>query len=425
MKEKVIVIGAGAAGLMAAKELAKKGIDVIILEANERIGGRINTILDPAFDLPIESGAEFIHGNLPLTIQLLKTAKINFHPIGDERAFVKNGEWNSSADPIPHWDTLIKKMKDVTTDITIADFLERYFAEEKCESLRSNIRRYAEGFDLADIHTASTIALRNEWMQEEHEQYRINGGYDMLIQYLAQQCKKRGALIYTSCAATKIEWQRDTVKVFTKDGRSFESNKVIITVPVSILQKNNDDQNAIRFEPAIDEQKSAAGKIGYGSVIKIFLQFDHPFWEEKSKDLAFIISDQMVPTWWTQTPDKSATLIGWLGGPSAKALMKADEKIIIKLSLESLAVIFSIEFDTLQSYLKMYKISDWSQDPFSLGAYSFATTQTSEARKLLKRPVQQTLFFAGEGLYEGDYPGTVEAALITGRDVARSITRVK
>jgi monoamine oxidase len=420
MKEKIIVIGGGVSGLMAAKELADKGFEVIILEANERLGGRVNTLIDTKFDMPIESGAEFIHGDLPLTQQLLKKAKINYHPIGEERIFVKDGQWNSPDDPIPHWDLLIKKMKEVKIDITIAHFLEMYFPEEQYESLRLNVKRYAEGFDLADINTASTIALRNEWMNEDEDQYRIDGGYHMLVQYLAQECKKKGALIYTSCAATKIEWGINTVNVSTANGK-FESNKIIITVPLSILQKNNKNQNSIQFTPAIKEQKMAAAQIGFGSVIKIFLQFDTPFWEERSKDIAFIISDQKVPTWWTQIPNKSCILTGWLGGPAAKELTDATDNAIIKIAIESLANIFSIKFETIKSALKVSKIVHWSQDPYSLGGYSFATTQTAAAIKLLQQGVEQTLFFAGEGLYEGDFPGTVEAALTTGRNVAKDI----
>jgi monoamine oxidase len=425
MKEKVIVIGAGAAGLMAAKELTETGIDVTIIEANERLGGRINTILDTSFDMPIEAGAEFIHGNLPLTIGLLKKAKINFHPIGDKRVFVKNGQWNLTDDPIPYWDALIEKMKGVKTDITIADFLTNNFADEKYESLRDNIRRYAEGFDLADINTASTIALRNEWMQEEEQQYRIDGGYHMLIEYLAQECKRSGVLIYRSCAAKKIEWQNNKVKIFTADGKIFESNKVLITLPISILQKNNDEKNSIEFEPAINVQKAAAADIGYGSVIKICLQFDRSFWEERSKEISFIISDQKIPTWWIQMPARSSMLTGWLGGPNAKALMHTDESIIVESSLESLANIFSIEYDILKARLQANKVIDWSRDLYSLGAYSFATTQTAGAKKILQQGIQQTLFFAGEALYDGDSPGTVEAALTSGKNVAKHIIQLK
>jgi len=262
-------------------------------------------------------------------------------------------------------------------------------------------------------------------MNEEEDQYRIDGGYHMLIQYLAQECKKKGALLYTSCAAAVINWENDAVKISTATGKIFEAGKAVITVPLSILQKNNKDENALQFKPAIKEQKAAASQIGFGAVIKIFLQFDTPFWEERSKDLTFIISDQQVPTWWTQIPNKSNMLTGWLGGPTAKELINAKESAIVKMALESLANIFLIDYTILKTKLTAHKIIHWAKDPYSAGAYSFATTQTSAARKLLRQGVEQTLFFAGEGIYEGESPGTVEAALTSGRDVARDIIRLK
>jgi monoamine oxidase len=421
MDNSILIIGAGAAGLMAGRELSRTGEKVIILEAREYPGGRICTENEKGFREVIESGAEFVHGQLALTLELLKEAGIDYQTVEDKFYRVKKGEWKQQDDFIEGWDDLLQKMRELQVDMTLFSFLGTCFAGEKYVLLREAVRSYAEGFDAADINTASVFALRTEWTHEEEKQYRIKGGYRQLINYLEDQCRKNGCTIHTAETVNKIEWEHNQVKIITDRGRTFMGNKVIITVPIGILQ-NRSDKAAITFVPAIDDYLYAAGQIGYGTVIKIILQFRQTFWKKQADEIGFILSDEPIPTWWTQLPDENPVLTGWLGGPRTKALQYADAStVILDRAMVSLSSIFKMDITELKTELIAWKIINWAADPFAKGAYSFPTLSTATAKKVLNVPVEQTLFFAGEALYEGDAPGTVEAALVTGMDVAAKI----
>jgi len=421
MTDSILIIGAGAAGLMAAKELSANKQNVIILEANNRIGGRIHTLHDKAFIKPIEAGAEFIHGNLHLTKQLLNEANIPVTNVGGEMMRVKDGEWKEQDEFTEGWDELMQRMQQLKEDMTVADFLRLYFSDEKYIPLRRSAQGFAEGFDLADISKASVFALRNEWMHEEDKQYRVEGGHQRLIDYLLCLCKGNGCTVNTSCVVKEIYWKKNEVKVVTAGNKTFTGNKIIITVPISVLRAELNYEAAITFTPSIYDFFEAAKLVGYGTVIKIFLQFRESFWK---KNVAFILSNENVPTWWTQSPDTYSLLTGWLSGAKTKTLPNIDAAGVLEESLQSLSSIFKMEKNALKEKLTAWKIINWSSEPFALGAYSFDKLETATARKILNLPIQETIFFAGEALYEGNAPGTVEAALVNGREAAEKVMTI-
>jgi monoamine oxidase len=412
-QEIVIIVGAGVAGLMAAKELAGR-YKVIVLEANDVAGGRIVTIANGQFLHPVEAGAEFIHGNTPLTLSLLKEAGVEYHAVGGDMMHLSNGKWVEQDEMIIGWNDVMHQMNALKEDMTIAVFLERYFADDKYGAVRKSIQKFAEGFDLADTSKASVFALRDEWEHEDEEQQRVKGGYGLLARYLLQQCEKGNCSIHTSCVVKNIRWKKNEVQVTTADDKTFWGNKIIVTVPLGILQADNDQCGAISFEPALDNYKQAARLMGFGTVIKIMLQFKEAFWNKKKKDIGFVISDQLIPTWWTQAPADWPLLTGWLGGPPVQVLINESDETILSQALQSLSVIFDMSLPGLQQLLTASHIANWSHAPFSLGAYSYNTLHSAKSVALLNRPVQHTIFFAGEALYTGPYPGTVEAALATG-----------
>ena len=219
------------------------------------------------FIRPVELGAEFIHGNLPITKQLLNEANIYITKVRGEMMHIENGERKKQNESEAGWDELMKRMQQLKKDMTVADFLKKYFNDEKYTSLKRSVRGFAEGFDLADISAASVFALRNEWTHEEGGQFRVEGGYQKLVDHLLNLCITNGCSIHASCIAKEIYWKKNEVKVVTSDNRSFESNKVIITIPLACIASELNSEASITFTPSIYDFFQAAKLVGYGTVM--------------------------------------------------------------------------------------------------------------------------------------------------------------
>jgi monoamine oxidase len=430
-KADILVIGAGAAGLMAARTLVKSGKTVIVLEARNRLGGRIHTIDDESFFKHAELGAEFVHGNLPVTLGLLKEAGIPLQHSGGEMWQYQDGHFSNNGFFIEEWDLLMKKLGELKNDISIGDFLQNEFPDKKYEGLRKSVERFVCGYDTADPYKASAFALRTEWQGEDDDaQHRIKGGYGAMVNYLEQETVAEGGKIYLNSVVKEIDWYKNIAKVITDSGDVYQATKVIIALPLGVLQADKNKKGAISFNPPIPEQIGALNEIGFGAIIKVLLEFETLFWEDKQveklagknlMEMAFIISDQEIPTWWTQTPEHSPVLTGWLGGPAAEAKKDLTDDELLQLSLQSLASIFKREVQDLKDQLVAFKIVNWTIDPFALGSYSYDTIAAPASREVLNSAVSDTLFFAGEYLYEGPAMGTVEAALTSGKGVAERI----
>lgn len=419
-----IIIGAGAAGLITAYELIKAGKKVTILEARNRIGGRCYTFSGQEFTQPIELGAEFIHGELPLTLKLLKEANINYEAVSGDNYQFKNGEIKASEFCMEHWEDFEKALKEVQEDQSLDQFLQQNFHEEKYVGLCKSVIQFAAGYDTADPKRASLFSLRDEWLSEHEEetQYRIPGGYVQLMDYLADQIKNLGGEIILNSAVKQVNWQTDFVEVITTDDTVFTGKKLVLTVPLGILTLSGNETGAIHFAPDLPEQKAAAADMGFGAIIKILIEFSDPFWEEKGlENMQFLFSEEKIPTWWAQTPKKNNVLTGWLGGNPQDENQHSSDEAILQDAFKSLANILQVDASFIVQKLVSVKVYNWTADPFARGSYSYATLQTASALETLKTPVAQTIYFAGEALFEGEQLGTVEAALVSGLKVAEGI----
>lgn len=418
----VIIIGAGAAGLMAAWELVRVDKKVIITEARDRVGGRIHTLEGAGFSMPVEQGAEFVHGNLKLTQWLLDKAGVQSYEVAGDIWRKEETGLDKESDFIEDYSMLARKFKELKEDIPVADFLDNYLNEPKHEELRTSLKTYVEGYYAADTARASTYAMRDELQKADEEQYRVEGGYKKLLDFLVAELEHKGCRIRYASPARRVNWQSDLIEVHTEKG-VLRGKKAIVTVPLGVLQSDQ-----LSYTPAIPEKIAAARALGFGAVVKITLQFSEAFWTQKAytagKDLRkaqFIFSEEEVPTWWTEYPKEAPILMGWLAGPNADRVKELSEEDILQKALSSLGRIFSLEPRPLKNLLKGYRVSNWAIDPYCLGGYSYEVVGGPEHKQKLKEPLDGKLFFAGEALFEGIEGGTVEAALVNGRDTAHQV----
>ncbi len=429
MATSIIIIGAGASGLMAARILSAAGWSVTVLEAGDAPGGRILTLTPAGFSTYVEGGAEFIHGDLPISRQLAREAGIVLHPVYSQMATPTmggqegvrtsldgaGGDDNMTSD----WNELMQKMRQLVQDQSLGSFLATFFTGERYAALRDRARQYAEGYDLADLHSVSCLGLYKEWSNErEEEEYRPEGGYRRLVDYLVGENRRYDCTLHFSSPVAEGHWQRGRVEVKTASGQPFTADRLLVTVSLGALRAG-----ILRFFPAIPDYLRAARDLGYGAIVKILLEFKTPFWRGKrvQDQTLFILSDQPVPTWWTQTASIDTLLTGWLPVSGIPAFLQLDRQRRIDRCLDSLAAIFTGDRVFLSSQLVASLVLDWSDAPYILGGYSFPTVGGQAARSLLSTPVEKTIWFSGEGLYEGDTPGTVEAAFNSGLDTAKKI----
>lgn len=418
----VLVIGAGAAGLIAAWEIAAAGKSVAVIEASQHIGGRILTILDPAFDGPVALGAEFVHGDLPLTKSLLHKAGATLTPISGSIWQHRNGTLNQQEDFIEDYEVLEQKFTELEKDMPVGGFLQQHLQGEEWEDLRFSLHNYVEGYYAADTAKASTRALQEEFGREEETEFLINGSYQTLVHYLEQQCRSKGVQFFVGHLVRQLHWSRNQVTAITTQA-SIGASRALITVSVGVLQADT-----IRFAPALPHKLAAARKLGFGQVVKINLQFAKAFWKDQNNtggkdlhNLLFLFSAEQVPTWWTHQPKSDGQLTGWLAGPKAALVKDKSKEQIVEQALASLSRIFAIEIAGMEQLLTGAQLHNWSADPLFRGAYSYEVVDGATHISTLLQPVENTLYFAGEGLHPGPEIGTVEAALASGKSVAQKL----
>jgi monoamine oxidase len=422
----VIVIGAGAAGLAAAEALSRGGASVVVLEARARAGGRIWTRRMRGWPLPIELGAEFVHGKNDDLFELARPAGLLIDRLPDVHFESAGSRWRRSSGVWKQFDAITRKMRRTGRDRSVAEFLRMYRALSGAQKrLATSLIQgyYAAELDRASEHALSTAGDPPP-SADEQSQFRILSGYDGVTERLRSLIDpKQGRLLF-STPVRQIRWRRGDVTVRTADSGEFRARHAIVTVPAGVLKDPPDAKGAIRFDPDPPEMRRALDGIAVGHAVKIVLLFREAFWEEQTEEgeeIAFFHKwDAAFPTWWTAAPAQVPMLTGWASGPAAKALERLPRNVVLRRALEALESLFEVPVGKSRRLLIAWHAHDWTRDPFARGAYTYQAVGGANAPSALGRPIAGTLFFAGEAT-EREENGTVPGAITSGRRAARLI----
>jgi monoamine oxidase len=406
--QSVLVIGAGVAGLAAAGRLAQAGANVTILEARDRLGGRIHTWRDRRLPVPVELGAEFVHGEPSEIREIVRGENVVMGSLEGDNWCSADHALKKCNDFWPRWKKVARLLKRGKSypDRSFSEFLQTLPFDEETRRCASE---FVQGFNAA---RADLISLQHLGISQEASErisgdvpYRIFSGYDQIVGVLGRFGGHR-VDVRLNTIVDEIEWRPGYVRA-----NEFEADQAIITLPLAVLQAG-----MVRFTPDLEEKRIAAQEMVMGHVVKAILCFDEPFWEERGiTNLSFIHArGEKFPTWWTTRPIATPILIGWAGGPPAEALSFKGDDAIRSAAIQSLANALKISAPALERRITAAIVCDWQADPFSLGAYSYVPVGAITAPMRLAEPVADTLFFAGEATNSDGHSGTVHGAIATG-----------
>ena len=431
----VVIIGAGVSGLAAASGLRKSGLSVLILEAKDHVGGRAWTRHEPDLSAPIELGAEFIHGRVPETFELLRE-------VGKAALDTSGAHWTLRDGKLAHnTEDLFESIQNALErskilqqpDISFQTWLNRSDQYGLSPEAAAMAKTFVEGFDAADPARVSTHFVAHEWGSGgmlDSPQFRPLGGYSSVLAALAGSLDRENIRLQLQTVVKEVRWSRGSVEIdatFLDQPFSVSATCVIVTLPLGVLQAPADAPGAVRFAPGLDSKKRALAGLAFGPVLKLSLRFRRAFWEEldggRYQDALFFHSPATTfPTFWTSLPLRAPLLTAWVAGPKAASLSSTAMPHIVEEALASLSSVFAPstqnEFELEAAYLH-----NWQTDPFSRGAYSYVAVGGSDARSALAAPLEDTLFFAGEATDTENEAATVTGALQSGARAAREVTQ--
>ncbi|HKW18201.1 MAG TPA: NAD(P)/FAD-dependent oxidoreductase [Terriglobales bacterium] len=433
MPADILIIGAGVAGLSAAVDLARAGMRVEIIEARDRVGGRILTEIDPQLDHAIELGAEFVHGLapeiwLPLQQHNLKVTEVDGDLWCSIAGRIQRCNFFAQADKI------LEEMNDTEPDESFLDFLVRRFPGDDHAEAKQWATGYVSGFNAANPALVSVHWLVHGRDAEEQIEgdraFRIQGSYRKLVEIFEQEVRTLNAPIHLNNSVDGVSWHAGSVQLHARSGekrRTYSAPRVLITLPLGVLQA----PDSVSFQPSLpDEKQIALRKLIMGKVVRVTLCFRERFWQDlrgmpDSKslgDLSFLFSrNEVFPTWWAEMPERVPMLTGWSAARSAEKLAGLGKDAVVEKAIESLSELLNLRKSQIQSQLRTAYFHDWDADAFSLGAYSYVKVGGEGCQGALGKPLESTLFFAGEATDFSGHNGTVHGAIASGHRAAKEI----
>ncbi len=415
----IAVIGAGAAGLAAARTLHDAGQNVEVFEARDRIGGRVWTDFSFA-DFPIELGAEFIHGQHVLTHALLGDAGLSTIPV----TRLDNLRWSDGVSPAYLLPSLSDALRHSITSL-FASYQSLLSSPSSDVSLAEALAACGHSeneLDMADVLFAQTCcapldSLSLADLQREaavdhagKDEFRIKDGYAALFNHYS-----RDLTIRLGKPVHRINWNKASVTLkFSDGGESFAVQRCIITVPVPLLA-----QGKIRFEPALSEAKlRAIHAFRTEAATKLIYHFRESLWDE---NLTYMAHEGLAARWWTPGYGRpgAAVICAYITADRARRIDALDESGAEALGLAELAVLLGLPLDRLYAELLNFHRISWANDPLALGGYAHIPPGAADARPMLAAPEGDVLFFAGEATACDSNPQTVHGALESGIRAAR------
>jgi monoamine oxidase len=424
--------------LAAAADLAAKGVHVLVLEARDRIGGRIDTRRDPDVAIPIELGAEFLHGDAPETTAIVEAAGLTTIEVTGE-------QWGRVGGRLQQlegfWDRVGEVMSHInpkhTPDRSFSEFLATHPGGRRLAEARRLARDFVEGFQAADAARISARALAEGAATDESRARRLPAGYDRVPDHLARGLAGR---IQLGAVASRVEWRPGRVRVAARtrgpaaEQLTVSARAAIVTVPIGVLQARPPAPGAIAFEPDVPAIRRALSGLTMGAAVRAVCAFRDPFWRGRLRALprgaalthaSFLHgSGSALPVWWTTYPLHAPILTGWSGGPATTALLTGGISAVERAVPAALARLFGVSPQRVARALSRCWSHDWVHDPFARGAYSYAVVGGAGAFRALARPVERTVFFAGEATLDDGRNGTVDGAIASGQRAAARVVRL-
>ncbi|HEX3128948.1 MAG TPA: NAD(P)/FAD-dependent oxidoreductase [Thermoanaerobaculia bacterium] len=420
----VVVVGAGAAGLAAADALQEAGLAVVVLEARDRIGGRIFTHRDARVPVPIELGAEFVHGDAPETTRILREAGrpvLDLSGVSWER---KRGRLQPAGEYWRQVDRVLSLIREDGPDLSLADWLAKKPGGPTLARGRTLAKRFVQGFHAADLERVSVRSLACEGTESARKAGRVADGYDRLIQWLARRLRD----LRLRSPVAGISWEKGGAEIEVRpEGAEvyrIAARAVVVTAPLGVLQ-----EGSLRFHPELPARtRRAMGLLAMGPVVHMGFWFREAPWElTADRDLSRLrflhTNDDAINVWWTNYPTRVPYAVAWSGGPPAGALLAQGAKAIADRALGTLADTLGVSRRRVESRVEAFWTHDWSADPWSRGAYSYVLVGGADAARDLARSIEGTLFLAGEATDSEGRNGTVEGAIGSGLRAADQVRK--
>ncbi|HVX13944.1 MAG TPA: FAD-dependent oxidoreductase [Pirellulales bacterium] len=418
----VIVVGAGIAGLAAARELTARGLDVVVLEARDRIGGRIWT--DRSFGTSVELGAASIEvaqknplARLALDWQVVaKPIDYDSLAVYDaEDGLVEPEEVETAADRLERLVTKAwrkaRRSPDEYVDRSVGDALTGHSFPASLATRRGRLERWAiavqtceYGGELSDL----SLAGFDDGFVDDWDDLLVVGGFDRIVARLAE-----GLDVRLQQPVTRIETADHGVRVVVAGGDVW-ADRVLVTLPLGVLKSG-----AVEFSPPLPAEKRAAlGRLAMGHVEKVALRFAERFWPDDVDFLGYASETPgEYPQFLSLVPTTGqAILLATTAGDHARSLHALSDDQVLTDVQRALDTMFGQRLPRPMAA----KVTRWGRDRFSWGAYSYVATGCGGSEHdELARPVEDRLFFAGEATHRA-YPSTAHGAYLSGlREAAR------